>query len=1078
MRIFTNGRGLHPLLTVGSVLARAQWCLDGTSAAAGAEDTVDNISPLSNVSASNPTVITDSDIGFAARRFSGTAQYLYGASTCPVDMPNLQASSWIFSFRIPLTFSVTGRMFTYAKPDDSHASIRITINSTKKLTFSWTDTAGATTTVNSAITLPQGKWIHLVVTRGSSLKLYLWGALAETLTFSSDVDDVDSTQRFVLGADGALGNACAVDVSSVTVYQTEMSATDVEDQLRRMLLLGFDTYKPARVKISDGAGTLLDVSTDLPGGNWLKSASRGDEADADVQKATFKLFRNIGKYSLARYSDNPANRLPQQSATAPGVDSTTYYGPGAFGGLSTELLAINRLVTMDTCRLPLGVDPNATDYKNVFRGVIDHVAWGDPSEAVVNCLDEGVFLRRAFIMTDQEYGSDTGSVSVQSCITSILADAIDTAKVPKWGLGEINSGDGLFHKASSTITVKYGWTNGMAWPAADPGWNLKKWTQNREAVLSALKTLAEQDALIIRYMFNPALEGDARGGWYLTLFEPPRLRKWIDVVLTSHELLKLDRAEIGIENIRTSVSVVFLSSETTTPTVPTIATGTTTAAVGSISSWSAQTNDAALKGMLTEGYLPCRYTVTSNNLSSTETGHYAEDEFGLLPCETVEPAAQNINSIAEAQRLGVSILRDLCYPKAELGGQFEGMPEIECYDSIRLRADTTTGNGTADMDTSIVSLATESPGGTSLELRGTPSGGTGRHMDKITSPGGGLAPSVDVRASAIGLPVRMRAGSVYAAAVAGPYGLSNLKQSVRNGDFSGHTFGDPYPPDAWEMHAGTWDTEASLERTIVESGTAALRIPVPSGANGTIKSLPCPMNSSTPGVQVEARCWVDGAGAITNEKVRVSIEWLDSAGATLATTAVLAATPPVKAAWKTYRAVVAPNASARFYRVHITRPVGDTGDDIIYDRIQSTPMKASFVVLAASAQTGLSDKTATKVTLGTETYDWGGNFASSTFTVPEDGWYEFSGHVDATAGTVLNMVQCALYKNGSVWLSGSPGIGGYGWGGGAKDGVCMIASGIAWMTRGDTVDLYVMISGTGSLDVTAATLNGRLVSVE
>jgi len=1091
MRVFTNGRGCHPSIDAAidaGAPASHQWCLDGTSAAAGAEDSVARAYDLATVAA-NPSILTDSDIGFAARRFNGTTQWLYGASSGDPGGLVDEFMSIIMSFRIPLQALTTGTVLEFAKPDGTSINIQVILNSTKKLTFKWTDDAGATAVANSAITLPQGKWIHLGLTRatGSVIKVSLWGTLAETLTQTGGNGTVCAnfgTERWSLGANTALASPSAFDVSSITIYPGVLTEEEMEDQLRRMKLLGFDTYKPARVKITDKAGALKDMSVDLPGGNWLKSATIADDAADDILKATVKLFRNIGDYSLSKYSNNPANRYPLPSSTAPGVDETVYVEPGG-SGVTTEMLAYGRLVTIDSCRMPLGVDPVSADWQNLFRGIIDHVAWGDEKDAIINCLDEGALLRKAFIMTDEEYGSDTSGVSVQSCVTSIISAAADAAKIPRWGLASAPVAGFPFTKDGDIPTLKLGWTNGFAWPDADPGWNLNLWKQNRESVLSAISTLVEQDALVCRMMFNPALATDTHGGWYLTLFEPPLLRKWIDLVLTSHELMKLTNAEISAETVRTLVSVVFMSEETSSPTVPTIPSGTTTKQVGSVSSWNANTPDAALKAMKSEGYLPCRYTVMAEDLDTTELGHYAADEYGHVPCETIEPIAQNINNITEAQRLGVSILRTLCYPKAEYSGQFEGMPELECYDSVRLRADSTTGNGTSDMDLSVVNLSQDLPGGTTLALRGTPSGGTERHMRKLAGPGTGNAPAVDVLAAVSTLPMRMRAGSVYGMITNGQYARTNIKTLMCNGDFSMHTLGDSHPPDGWTIEdvTGTtvWNEDFLYSTTVVESGVGSIATCKAADANASkvaLRSNYCPIAITCPGIQLEVRAKVAAFGA-GNDYVRAYIEWFDSAGVIITTDNTITQEPASANVWQTFRGIAVPPASTRFFRVSLQVWTADTGDERYFNHVQATPLKPSFSVQSASAQTGLTDKTATKVTLGTENQDYGGNFASSTFTCPEPGWYEFSGYVTGNCATTLAAISCALYKNTAFWIAGTIGVGGFGFFlGGSRYASSSVSSGIVWMARGDTVDLYAAIEGTGSHDVDTATLNGRLVSVE
>jgi hypothetical protein len=68
-----------------------------------------------------------------------------------------------------------------------------------------------------------------------------------------------------------------------------------------------------------------------------------------------------------------------------------------------------------------------------------------------------------------------------------------------------------------------------------------------------------------------------------------------------------------------------------------------------------------------------------------------------------------------------------------------------------------------------------------------------------------------------------------------------------------------------------------------------------------------------------------------------------------------------------------------------------------------------------SVTTSLTDNTSVKVLFQTEVYDYGNDFASSTYTAPVAGVYSFSAcvaHASASASPVF--AQTRLHKNGSV----------------------------------------------------------------
>ena len=76
----------------------------------------------------------------------------------------------------------------------------------------------------------------------------------------------------------------------------------------------------------------------------------------------------------------------------------------------------------------------------------------------------------------------------------------------------------------------------------------------------------------------------------------------------------------------------------------------------------------------------------------------------------------------------------------------------------------------------------------------------------------------------------------------------------------------------------------------------------------------------------------------------------------------------------------------------------------------------AFAVKKSSAQTGLSDNTATKVTWDTEIFDTDSAFASNKFTVPsgEGGKYFINTNVFADLSADINYVITYIYKNGSA----------------------------------------------------------------
>lgn len=110
-----------------------------------------------------------------------------------------------------------------------------------------------------------------------------------------------------------------------------------------------------------------------------------------------------------------------------------------------------------------------------------------------------------------------------------------------------------------------------------------------------------------------------------------------------------------------------------------------------------------------------------------------------------------------------------------------------------------------------------------------------------------------------------------------------------------------------------------------------------------------------------------------------------------------------------------------------------------------------------SVATTVADAADTKITFGTEDYDYNNNFASSTYTVPVNGVYNFSGRVEYATSIASGVnAYTVLYVNGSPTVKGSQ------LGSAFVTSAGMILSTDIKLNAGDTVELWAYQDSAGT----------------
>jgi hypothetical protein len=136
----------------------------------------------------------------------------------------------------------------------------------------------------------------------------------------------------------------------------------------------------------------------------------------------------------------------------------------------------------------------------------------------------------------------------------------------------------------------------------------------------------------------------------------------------------------------------------------------------------------------------------------------------------------------------------------------------------------------------------------------------------------------------------------------------------------------------------------------------------------------------------------------------------------------------------------------------------------------------AFRAYSSSTQTGVSANTATKVTLGTETFDTNNNFASSRFTPTVAGYYQINGSIEISGASFATYTESMIYKNGSLVAYNQYNTAGYA---SVWNTVTATVSDIVYCNgTTDYIELYGMASFTGcyfASGSSATYLSGALV---
>lgn len=419
----------------------------------------------------------------------------------------------------------------------------------------------------------------------------------------------------------------------------------------------------------------------------------------------------------------------------------------------------------------------------------------------------------------------------------------------------------------------------------------------RSHLLPTLRALANEIGWDLRWAYNPETFG-----WALTLFEPQRSRIGVDTVIAARAVESSPGGSQQTARVRNSWTVTY-------------------------------PNSATVDG---EGNrLPGFITVTDATSIS---------DYDLRAAEVVEDASSQIDTSTEATLMAAGALADTKDPKRDAGKVIAFDSRIQPNDIIIVQP-----NG---LSTTVDQIGAA----LSIESRWNPRSGSRTTVQCEGAPVAGYNRWLSIEAGRNGRPPIRQPGEALTGRGIGtllPGLLDMVDRSiylggqkfieVKNGDFARFSRGTAFPPDSFDMAAGTWGTGISAVAGTQLSGGFGVSI---TSTTPQLRSQAIPLigDVDTPyGVEC---IWQRTSG---NDFVQVDLQWLDASRAVVSTTSLypagpvngyvgvdnFKAVPASTSTWFNSRAEgIVPPSGARFVRVIVRGRASGGFSPIVVDSVQ------------------------------------------------------------------------------------------------------------------------------------------------
>ena len=272
-----------------------------------------------------------------------------------------------------------------------------------------------------------------------------------------------------------------------------------------------------RLKVANGDGTLVDISTRLRSGSV-----RQPNPDAAIGTAEVTLQREIA-------NDVSASLSPLLASSLNLLDDGVTHSP---------LIQIGRVVTLELAITAAGgarpADGSAS-WHEIVGGFVKQPSWPKlrSGDITVEIHDRGYKLMRTHIEAPETYAALT---TTEATIQAILDDVMGSGVYPVT-VDDLAAGG----TTGSALAVAYE-------PAQVPVW-------------TAIQALAQSIGWVLWYRYN------ASGVAVLTLTEPRRTKTLKDYTFTTAQFTDVDRLTIIEEDIRNVVKVSYINASDANATV-------------------------------------------------------------------------------------------------------------------------------------------------------------------------------------------------------------------------------------------------------------------------------------------------------------------------------------------------------------------------------------------------------------------------------------------------------------------------------------------------------------------------------